>query len=204
MGIWALGILAVLAVSLVLRRERIVDQWELGVEFPVSSISKGSIIISGTSSGIGLATSGHLAVRYPELTIYCRMRNPSAVQGYPFTYKHVGSMDETCQAIEDALFSKYPKTRYITFRMTVFLTWLFVRVINSFPTDRLGDWFMQNRFLLAIPVRIVEIQAAMDAMLSRLSGGTVEKVKEWAWGDTQQSYLPIECTIISKEYLYIC
>ena len=201
---WTLGILAVLAVSLVLRRERIVDQWLLGVEFPVPSISKGSIIISGTSSGIGRATCGHLAVRHPELTMYFRIRNPSAAQGYPFTYTHFGSMDETCQAIEDALFSKHPKTRYITFRMIVFPTWLFVPVINSFPTDSLGDWFMQNRFLLALPVGIVEMQAAMDAMLTRLSGGTGEKVKEWAWRDTQQSYLPMECTIISKEYLYIC
>lgn len=62
----------------------------LRVPYPVHS--KGAVIISGTSSGIGRATCGWLASRYPEVTLYCGVRQEKDATGFPFDQDNVQSV----------------------------------------------------------------------------------------------------------------
>ncbi|CAB9509918.1 Dehydrogenase/reductase SDR family member 7B [Seminavis robusta] len=44
-----------------------------------------------------------------------------------------GSMEATCQNIQDAIFEKYPKPRYLTSRVGALPSWLAARVVNVLP-----------------------------------------------------------------------
>ena len=56
-------------------------------------------------------------------------------------------LESTCRAIEDALFGRYPKTRYKTSFVGPFPSWFFVAFVNSLP-DRLVDWLKSNQDIM--------------------------------------------------------
>lgn len=72
-----------------------------------------------------------------------------------------GLMEETCEAITDAVFGKYPETRYITSRIGPFPSWLAVRIFSVLP-DRLGDWTADH---LDILLGIMRFRTAVEQFL---------------------------------------
>jgi NAD(P)-dependent dehydrogenase (short-subunit alcohol dehydrogenase family) len=76
-------------------------------EFPVhDDDGHGAILITGTSSGIGRSTCGHMATKYPSITFYCGVRRPEDAKDHPFSLSNVKSitLDITKEhQIQDAL-----------------------------------------------------------------------------------------------------
>lgn len=75
--------------------------------------------------------------------------------------RSTGQLEETCEAIEDAIFGKYPETRYITSRVGPFPAWLAVKLFAVSP-DRLGDWTTDH---LEILLAILHIRTAVERLL---------------------------------------
>ena len=91
---------------------------------------------------------------------------PHLVDGkYPHQIREIslatGRMEETCEAVSDAIFSKYPKTRYITSRVGPFPSWLAVRIFSLLP-DRLGDWATDH---LEIVIGALRLRTSVEHLL---------------------------------------
>jgi short-subunit dehydrogenase len=99
---------------------------------------------------------------YPELYNDVRQQELIKITSLP------GNMNETCQAMQDALFGKYPKTRYVTARVGPFPTWLFLRLVNLHP-DRVADILEKDgtRSLLLLQ----SVREYVERILSFVTGG---------------------------------
>ncbi|CAB9497255.1 Short-chain dehydrogenase/reductase family 9C member 7 [Seminavis robusta] len=73
-----------------------------------------------------------------------------------------GSMEETCLSIDDAIFSRYPKTRYMTSRLGAIPSWIAGRVFNALPS-RLTD-------ILSLRLEPVVYLTRIRALLQQLLG----------------------------------
>lgn len=84
----------------------------------------------------------YAGITHEEREAYPHIYGTDLVRLHTAMMNHGGSLLETAQAIEHALFSKYPRTRYMTSRVGILPTWLFVRLLrNMWPTDRWDDVF---------------------------------------------------------------
>ena len=98
-----------------------------------------------------------------------KRRYPHLVDGkYPRELREIsrstGRMEETCEAITDAISGKYPETRYITSRVGPFPAWLAVKIFAVLP-DRLADWTVDH---LEILLGILHIRTAVERLLGIL------------------------------------
>lgn len=74
----------------------------------------------------------------PEKATYPEIMGPY-LKKVLFLSTLTGQMEETCLAMEHALFAQYPKTRYLTSQIGPLPAWLFVRLLQLCP-DRMADW----------------------------------------------------------------
>jgi len=70
---------------------------------------------------------------------------------FAFDTTHLSALD-TCEAMEDAMFNKHPKTRYITSKVGSLPSWLLVRAAQL-STDRMGDWMHDNILCVLMVIR---------------------------------------------------
>jgi NAD(P)-dependent dehydrogenase (short-subunit alcohol dehydrogenase family) len=79
-----------------------------------------------------------------EMKLYPKLYNPTMLKQNLEILAMVAPVEETCQAIEEALFSKYPKSRYVTAVMGPLPAWLLIRFVENILPDRLTDLLIDN------------------------------------------------------------
>jgi NAD(P)-dependent dehydrogenase (short-subunit alcohol dehydrogenase family) len=103
-----------------------------------------------------------------EMELYPKLYNPTVVKQNLEILAMAAPVDETCQAIEAAMFSKYPKTRYVTAVIGPLPAWLFIRLVESILPDRVTDLLMDDCKPLIILHNMKEyVQGILGALLWR-------------------------------------
>lgn len=113
---------------------------DLGVS--VSLIEPGFLKSKITANSKKQEREDHLA-NGEEMRIYPHIYNKEKMIGGLSFLSYLGSMEETCQAIEDAMFGKYPKTRYVTSVVGLLPSWICLHLTDILP-DRVTDYLLQN------------------------------------------------------------
>lgn len=73
-----------------------------------------------------------------ECRTYPHLYNEDVLQKAEVVLANVGKMEETCEAMEHAMFARRPKSRYVTSRVGPMPAWLFVRIAWLLP-DHIFD-----------------------------------------------------------------
>ena len=75
----------------------------------------------------------------PEVAnVYPHLRNAAKFEKSLALLRNVGKMEETCKAVDDAMFGIYPKTRYVTAVVGQLPAWIFVKMCDMMH-DRMAD-----------------------------------------------------------------
>jgi NAD(P)-dependent dehydrogenase (short-subunit alcohol dehydrogenase family) len=88
-----------------------------------------------------------------EMKTYPHLYNEEIMNKAIAIMSMVGEVEETCEAIEDAMFGKFPKTRYVTSVVGPLPSWLFLRIFENIP-DRMTDFLL--RIFENIPDRMTD------------------------------------------------
>jgi NAD(P)-dependent dehydrogenase (short-subunit alcohol dehydrogenase family) len=84
-----------------------------------------------------------------EMKTYPNLYNEAKMKVAIAMLSMVGEIEETCEAIADAMFGKFPKTRYVTSVVGPLPSWLFLRILEIIP-DRMADILLKNVRLLGL------------------------------------------------------
>lgn len=97
---------------------------------------------------------GVYTISQQERATYPHIYREDAMARQADFIQHGGSMEETCQAMEHALFAPVPKTRYMSSNISIFPAWLLPKLNSLFPTDRLLDAFTNSDSVQALCIRL--------------------------------------------------
>lgn len=80
----------------------------------------------------------HMDKKPEVVNVYPHLFNAAKFENFLFLLRNTGKMEETCKAIDDAMFGIYPKTRYVTSVVGGLPAWIFVK-ISDMMHDRVAD-----------------------------------------------------------------
>jgi len=100
-----------------------------------------------------------------ERLIYPHVMDGNYVRTIGEIADHPGDMEETCVAMEDAIFGKYPQTRYITSWVGPVPTWLLFKIIVLTP-DRVFDWITMHFEIL---IGLARMRSAIEGWFLGMS-----------------------------------
>ncbi|CAB9500165.1 Short-chain dehydrogenase/reductase family 9C member 7 [Seminavis robusta] len=95
------------------------------------------------------------------MEIYLHVVGASYMSMFTEVATTTGRMEETCDSIDDAIFGKYPKPRYVTSRVGAMPAWLAAAMLNALPT-RLVDIASSN---LEPIVYMIRVRAFLEHLL---------------------------------------
>ena len=78
------------------------------------------------------------ASKQREVQLYPHLFNKEKYDEFEVMFSTAGKMEETCEAVDDALFGKFPKIRYITSVAGPMPAWVIVKIF-SMMSDRVAD-----------------------------------------------------------------